>query len=59
MKAASGLGMSDAMGPGRADLSGVSGNRDLFAKDAVHRAFVDMNDMGTEPATVTKPPAKR
>ena len=46
------MGMVDLFSP-RADLSGMDGARDLFVSAVVHKAYVDVNEEGTEAAAAT------
>jgi serpin B len=47
------MGMSDAFSAARADFSGMNGRRDLFIGAALHKAFVDVKEWGTEAAAAT------
>jgi serpin B len=49
----SGMGMSDAFLPGAADFSGVNGKKDLSITAVVHKAFVEVNEEGSEAAAAT------
>ncbi len=51
--ALSDLGMGMAFDPSSADFSGMDGRRDLFIQDALHKAFVAVDEAGTEAAAAT------
>lgn len=48
----SAMGMPAAFG-GDADFSGINGRRNLFLSAVIHKAFVDVNEEGTEAAAAT------
>lgn len=47
------LGVQDLFSSSKADLSGMSGSRDLFISKIVHKSFVEVNEEGTEAAAAT------
>uniref|UniRef100_A0A8C4U0F8 Leukocyte elastase inhibitor n=1 Tax=Falco tinnunculus TaxID=100819 RepID=A0A8C4U0F8_FALTI len=47
------MGLLDVFDSGKANLSGMSGARDLFLSKIVHKAFVEVNEEGTEAAAAT------
>merc|ERR1711992_486978 len=46
------MGMAD-MFSGKADLSGITGNRDLYVSSVVQKVFVEVNEEGSEAAAAT------
>jgi serpin B len=46
------MGMEDAFSDA-ADFSGMTGNRDLFISNVIHKAFVSVDEEGTEAAAAT------
>jgi len=46
------MGMPDAF-TGGADFSGMTGSRDLFIAEVIHKAFVSVDEAGTEAAAAT------
>jgi serpin B len=47
------MGMVSVFDGGTADFSRMTGNRDLFISAVIHKAFVDVNEEGTEAAAAT------
>jgi len=49
----SAMGMADALDPHRADFSGMVGKKELHISAVIHKAYVDINEEGTEAAAAT------
>ena len=47
------MGMTRAFTPGKADLTGMSSEEELYLSAVIHKAFVDVNEEGTEAAAAT------
>jgi serpin B len=49
----SAMGMAQAFERSSADFSGMTGKRDLWISAAIHKAYIDVNEEGTEAAAAT------
>jgi len=47
------MGMPAAFSPENADFSGMTGGRELFIQDVIHKAFVSVDEAGTKAAAAT------
>ena len=47
------LGMKQAFNPGTADFSGITGDKSFSISAAIHKAYIDVDEQGTEAAAAT------
>ncbi|XP_038054895.1 serpin B6-like isoform X2 [Patiria miniata] len=47
------MGMNDPFDADKADFSGMTGDKDVFISKVIHKAFLDVNEEGSEAAAIT------